>query len=220
MGLQNKLLWQYYCITNKSNPIKKNQIQNIVREDVKEMNKGSPRICSTCRKYFPVLSSYMTSRRVCNQSNQTAAPSGAGTAFSSGVPEFTRGFQWGSCYSIFSFLCIVLQIVVSPSVIFLLTIVLSDLLRLMDSDYPFGILKLYLVPKRFDVGRFHCSVFSLDVSTKKQKMIIVWNPHVYLLCSSNNIHILYIAMHQNILLHILLINNICLDTFIVFLKIL
>ena len=37
---------------------------------------------------------------------------GAGTAYPSGAPEFTPGFQSGSCYSIFSFLCSVLQIVV------------------------------------------------------------------------------------------------------------
>ena len=29
----------------------------------------------------------------------------AGTAYPSGAPEFTPGFQWGSCNSIFSFIC-------------------------------------------------------------------------------------------------------------------
>ena len=33
--------------------------------------------------------------------------SGAGTAYPSGAPEFTPGFQWGSCYSIFSFICMI-----------------------------------------------------------------------------------------------------------------
>ena len=28
------------------------------------------------------------------------------TPYPSGAPEFTPGFQWGSCYSIFSFLCV------------------------------------------------------------------------------------------------------------------
>ena len=32
----------------------------------------------------------------------------------SGAPEFTPGLQWGSCYSIFSFMCNVLQIFVCP----------------------------------------------------------------------------------------------------------
>ena len=40
----------------------------------------------------------------------------AGTANSSGAPGFTPGVYWGSYYSIFSFLCIVLQIIVCPVV--------------------------------------------------------------------------------------------------------
>ena len=46
------------------------------------------------------------------------------------------------CYSIFSFLCNVLQIIVCPSVLFLLAIVLYVLLRYTDSGYPFGIFKI------------------------------------------------------------------------------
>ena len=45
------------------------------------------------------------------------------------------GFQWCSCYSIFSFVCNVLQIVVCYFVLFLLSIVFS-VLRFLDSDYP------------------------------------------------------------------------------------
>jgi len=48
-----------------------------------------PRICSTCRKHFPVLSSSMTYHLVCNT---TGATSGAGTAYPSGAPEFPPGF--------------------------------------------------------------------------------------------------------------------------------
>ena len=61
-----------------------------------------PRICSTCRKHFPVLSSFMTNHQVCNMTGTT---SGAGTAYPSGEPDFIPVFQWGSCYSIFSFMC-------------------------------------------------------------------------------------------------------------------
>ena len=50
----------------------------------------------------------------------------------------TPGFQWGSCCSFFSFLCIV----VCFFVLFLMPIVLSVLLRFTDSDYPFGNIKL------------------------------------------------------------------------------
>ena len=34
-----------------------------------------------------------------------ATTSEAGTAYPSGAPEFTPSFQWGSCYSIFSSIC-------------------------------------------------------------------------------------------------------------------
>ena len=33
---------------------------------------------------------------------KSGATSGAGTAYPSGAPEFIPGFEWGSCYSIFS----------------------------------------------------------------------------------------------------------------------
>ena len=47
--------------------------------------------------------------------------------------------QWGSCYSIFSFICMFCR-----SLFFSVAIVLSVLLRYTDSDYPFGIFKLFL----------------------------------------------------------------------------
>ena len=43
--------------------------------------------------------------RVCNQIDATGATSGARTADPSRAPEFTPGFQWSSCCSIFSFIC-------------------------------------------------------------------------------------------------------------------
>ena len=60
---------------------------------------------STCRKNFAVIFSFMTCHRVYNQINTTGATSGAGTVHPSGAPEFTLGFQLGSCYSIFGFMC-------------------------------------------------------------------------------------------------------------------
>ena len=59
----------------------------------------------------------------------------------------------GSGYSIFSFLCNHLQIVVCPFVLFLLVIALYVLLRFTASDYPFGIFKLDLVDNGDNVGR-------------------------------------------------------------------
>ena len=57
--------------------------------------------------------------------------SGAGTVYPSGELEFTPNSQWGSCCSIFSFRCSVLQIVVYPFVLFLSAIVLYVLLRVL-----------------------------------------------------------------------------------------
>jgi len=101
-------------------------------------------IFSACRKHFPVLSSFTTYYRVCNQINTTGATSGAGNAHPSGAPEFTPGFQWGSCYSIFSFICMFCRSLFVLLYFFLLVIVLSALLRYTVSDCPFDIFKLFL----------------------------------------------------------------------------
>jgi hypothetical protein len=55
-------------------------------------------------------------------------------------------FYWGSCYSIFSFMCMFCR---SLFVLFLLVIVLSVRRRFTDSDYHFGIFKLFLFCNRY-----------------------------------------------------------------------
>ena len=70
------------------------------------------------------------------------ADSGAGTVYPSGAHEFTYGFQWGSCYSIFSFMCMFCR-----SLFVLLAIVLSVLwylqtLLVCPSSYKIFILLL------------------------------------------------------------------------------
>jgi hypothetical protein len=72
------------------------------------------------------------------------ATSGAGTAYPSGAPEFTPGFQWGSCYSIFSFICMFWWSLFVLLPFFFLAIVFSVLPRFTDSDYPFVIVKHFL----------------------------------------------------------------------------
>jgi len=61
------------------------------------------------------------------------------------IPEHLSSlpFLWGSCCSIFSFLCSVLRTIVWPFVLFILDIVLF-VLRFTASDYLLGILKLLL----------------------------------------------------------------------------
>ena len=92
---------------------------------------------------------------------QTCVTSGAGIAYLSGAPEFTPAFYWGSCCSIFSFMCSVLQIVVCHFVLFLLAIVLS-VLRFTDSDYPFGIFKLFLDVQFLDLTHVDNSITKLQ----------------------------------------------------------
>ena len=97
-----------------------------------------------CRKHFSFLSSFMTYYWACNQVNTMGVTSGAGTAYPSGAPEFTR-FLVGFVLLDLQSYVYVLQTVVYPFVLFLLAIVLSVLFRYTDSDYPFGIFKLFFV---------------------------------------------------------------------------
>jgi hypothetical protein len=61
----------------------------------------------------------------------TGTSSRTETAHSSGAPDFTPGFQLGSCCLIFSFMSMFCR---SLFVLFLLGIVLSVVLRYTDSD--------------------------------------------------------------------------------------
>ena len=60
---------------------------------------------STCRKHFPILSSFMTYHRVCNQINTRGVTSGGGTNYPSGAPEFTPVFSGVRVTRFFCFLC-------------------------------------------------------------------------------------------------------------------
>ena len=74
----------------------------------------------------------------------TGATSGSGTTYPSRVHVFTTGFLVGFVLLNLKFHVYVLYIVVCHFVLFLLAIVMSVLLRYTDSDYPFGIFKLFL----------------------------------------------------------------------------
>jgi hypothetical protein len=52
-----------------------------------------PPICSTYRKHFTVLYSFMTYYWVCNYINTTSETSGSGSIDPSGAPEFTPVFS-------------------------------------------------------------------------------------------------------------------------------
>ena len=88
--------------------------------------------------HFPVLSSFMTYHGVCNQINTTGATSGAGTANTSGAPEFTPVFS-GVCVTGSLVLCVCL---VDRCLFFW---PLCCVLPYTDSDYPFGILDIWIL---------------------------------------------------------------------------
>jgi hypothetical protein len=83
----------------------------------------------------------------------TSGNCGAGTAYPSGAPEFTPGFTGVRVtQSLVLYVCFVGRCL--SFILFLLSIVLSVLLRYTDSDCPFGIFKLFLriywiVPKKY-----------------------------------------------------------------------
>jgi hypothetical protein len=87
-------------------------------------------------------------------------------------PEHPSSPQVFSCSCFSIFYVYVLQIVVCPFVLFLLAIVSSVLLRFMDSDYPFGIFKLFLKQvKTFTFDHFFFK-FILSYKCSKQKVKI------------------------------------------------
>ena len=57
--------------------------------------------------------------------------------------KFTLSFLWGWCYSIFSFICMFCRDPCLSFVLFLLTILLSVLLRYTNYDCPFDIFKFF-----------------------------------------------------------------------------
>ena len=81
----------------------------------------------------------------------TSTTSGAVTAYTSRAHEFTPGFKWGSCYSIFSFMCMFCRSLFFLLSFLLLAIVLSVLLRFTDYDYPFDIIKLFFLTKLVEI---------------------------------------------------------------------
>ena len=107
--------------------------------------------------------------------NTTGFARGAGTAHPSGVHP---RFQWGSCSSIFCFLCNVLYIVVCPV---LLAIVLF-VLRFTDSDYPFGIFKLFYILRAYYFNRMSTNNFqnwrlSNWFYEKRTQLLLYWSEH-------------------------------------------
>ena len=94
------------------------------------------RICSTWRKYFPVISSFMTYHRVFSKSSTTGTTNG--TSYTSRAAEVTPIFS-GIRAARFLVFCVVSCRLLF--VFFLFNIVLSVLLGFMDPGCLFGIFK-------------------------------------------------------------------------------
>jgi hypothetical protein len=106
---------------------------------------------------------------ICNKSNSTGATCGAGTIYPSGVPVCIPLLQKGLCFSIFCFLCSSCK---SSFVIFLLTIVLSVLLRITASwRYPFGA----LVSSNFSLSNqlIHIALIIIEAYQNAQWLYII-----------------------------------------------
>jgi hypothetical protein len=101
-----------------------------------------PRLCSVCRNHNLIIFSFMTHHRIFNKCNTTGATNWAGTAYPFGVHEFILVFSGARVIQPLVFYVV---FCISSFVLFLLAIVLPVLLRLMASDYPFGIFKLFHV---------------------------------------------------------------------------
>ena len=114
----NLMLFVIDCIILFFTGVSKRGAQRIWSIELMKRESKWPRMCSFCRNHNPVLSSFMTYHRVCNNRNTTGATCGAGTAYPSRAREFTRSICWGWCWLIISFLCNVLKIVVCPFVSF------------------------------------------------------------------------------------------------------
>ena len=88
-------------------------------------------------KFLKYLASsqFCNNQRSCNQIHTTGATTGAGTTYPSKAHEFTPGSQWGSCFSIFSFIRMFCR-----SLFVLLSFLFWPLFCLpfffTDSDYP------------------------------------------------------------------------------------
>ena len=120
----------------------------------------------------------------------TGVTSGAGTAYPSGAPEFTTGFSgvrvtWSlvlyvyfvdRCWSFLAF------------VLFLMAIVLS-VLRYTDSDYPFGIFKLF----------FHMDYYP--------QIFVVWKQELpKFFCMYINIYLMQTLLLYSLYLHMYMHN--------------
>ena len=91
-----------------------------------------------------VLSSFMTYHVIFIQNYTMGATSETGAIYHSGTLEFTNVCKWRWFYSNFNFLCSILSTIVCLFALFLFSIVLYIIIRLMASDCHFDIFKRFV----------------------------------------------------------------------------
>ena len=100
-------------------------------------------VCFVYRSYNPVLLfSFTTYNRIPNKSNTTSVTCGAGIANPSGALEITSSSEWDSYYSIFSFMCSALWIIVWLSL--LLSVIVFSVFGITVFDCPHWHIQAFL----------------------------------------------------------------------------
>ena len=113
------------------------------------------------------------------------------TAYPSGASEFTPGFEWGSCYLIFSFIYMVCRSLFVLLYFFSLVIALSVLLRYTDSDYLPLVSSNSSYPciRETGLGFSNCSnnkwAWRGDLNLVREIIIIFSNNYITLFRNSN-----------------------------------
>ena len=90
--------------------------------------------CPNFHKIKHICELILITRRYISNLRQTVATSGGGTVQPSRAHKFTNGFQLGSCCSIFSFMCSVLEIVVCSFVFFFGHCIVCPSITLLSSS--------------------------------------------------------------------------------------
>ena len=110
----------------------------------------------------------MTDHRVCNKSDTMNVKCGEGTFYPSGSPEFTPGFSGVHIARSLVF-CVMFCRWLFVLVLVLLAIVLLVIFWFTASDYPFGIIKLFLL---FEEPRWYVIWRDLVVSACCQGIVL------------------------------------------------
>ena len=113
-------------------------------------------------------------------STTTDSTSGARTVYPSRAHKFNTRFKYGLCFSIFSFLCSVLGTIVFLFCTFSLATVMFSVNQLMPSDYPYGILDIFLLNKALTLCITKIAFLSVETCMNYPNIILVSKIYWYM----------------------------------------